>query len=174
MARQRAALAAPPPLSPPHPNLSLISFSAIRQDGTCLQACGWARGACQKELMTLGPKKCEFRGGTVPPRVLKKLDQRDERVNNSSEVVRYHVRLLLSRATSRSSGITVRQRLMSTNCFGSVHSRGVLSISHRSAACFPPSPFSAEHRRTFKFLVKQPQLKCRSAFISKGNIWNTR
>lgn len=63
----------------------------------------------QKVLLTLGPKKCEFQGGLVPPRLWAG-DEPGEKVKmkSSSQVLQDHVRLLLSGATSRNSGITVR------------------------------------------------------------------
>lgn len=52
---------------------------------------------CHKVLLTLGPKEWEFRGGPDPPR-LQARDETDEKVkmNNSSQVLQDHVRLLLS------------------------------------------------------------------------------
>lgn len=123
----------------------------------------------QKVHLTLGPKKCEFQGGLVPPRFWAG-DEPGEKVKmkSSSQVLQDHVRLLLSRGPLPGIVGLLSCCLINTNRFQKFGSGGFLSISCHTARRFPTSPFSTYHRRTFKFLVKQPQLKCCSFFISKG------
>lgn len=113
---------------------------------------------CVCLLLTLGPKKWEFRGGLVPPRLWARDETADEKVkmNNSSKVLQDHVRLLLSQATSRKSEITARL----FNKYALKSFDLAVFVSRHTARRFPTSPFSTYHRRIFKFLVKQPQLKC--------------